>query len=678
MSGDAAVDTTFPRLLCQLAAQRPAAHALREKRLGIWQPITWAQYEQRVRHVAQGLATLGFERGETLAILGDNRPEWLIAELAAQSLGGSALGLHPDAGVEELARLLAQAHVRFVVVEGQEQVDKLVELERRGAIDAVEHVVYYDARGLGGYGQPYLSAFADVERWGSRWEPGWFEAQVRQGRATDVAFVCPTAGTAREPKLVSLTHANLLWTAAGLLSDDPIAAGDECFSFLPLAWVGEQVIALACSLRSALTLNFPESAATVQSDLREIGPRVLLCPPRIWESMLGQVQVRIGDSGWLKRRAFDWGIAIGRRDAAARSHDGDVARPRWLQLALARFVALHPVREQLGLTRIRRAYSGGAPLDPEVAGFFRAIGVNLKQFYGQTESCAIAVVQRDGEIRPQCVGTPLPGTELRIAADGEILLRSPAVFARYHRGEPPTTGTLRDGWLHTGDAGHVDDDGQLVVVDRMADIVHAPDGTRFGPTLVERKLRLSPHVAEAIALSGGARPYVTAMMSIDAGNVGAWAQHGHLGFSTYAELAQRPEVYELVAEHVARVNRDLPAAARVRRFVLLHRPLDGDDGRELTHTRTLRRAIVDERYADVVAALYADASHVTVALAATGANGAPPAAANGARPAAANGAPEAANGARPEAAITLAIRSMDGAGPAAAPAARTRQVARSA
>ena len=604
-------DTTFPRLLRRLAAEHPDEHALREKRYGIWQATTWAQYEQRVRRFAQGLAALGFQRGEPIAVLGDNRPEWLIAELAAQSLGGTSLGLPGDSDAAEVARLLTHARVRFVVAEDSEQVDKLVELMRDGAAAGVERVIYYDPRGLAGYEQPYLHEFTDVERRGDECEPGWWEEQVTLGRSADVAILCATAGTTGPPKLVMLTHANLLSAGASLMSEDRMARGDEGFSFLPLAWAGEQVISVACALQSASTLNFPESAATVRSDLREIGPRVLFCAPRTWESIFSEVHARVGEAGWLKRRAFRWGSGVGKRGVAARLRDGGVAGPLRLQLALAQLVALRPLREQLGLTRIRRAYSGGGPLEAEVVEFFRAIGVNLKQCYGQTESCAFAAVQRDGEVRPHTVGTPLPGTELRIAADGEILLRSPAVFGGYQRDDAATAEALRDGWLHTGDVGYVDGDGQLVVIDRAPDVVRAPDGTRFGLTLVERKLRLSSYVTDAVALGGEARPYVTSVVSIDADNVGAWARRKHLAFSSYAELTRKPEVFELIAEHVARANEDLPEAARVRRFVLLARRLNAESG-ELTPTGTPCRAVIEERYADVIAGLYrGDVANVT-------------------------------------------------------------------
>jgi len=646
-------DATFPRLLRQLAAEHPERHALREKRYGIWQPITWAEYEQRVRRFAEGLAGLGFERGETIAVLGDNRPEWVIAELAAQSLGGSSLGLYPDGVVEEVAHVLTHGQVRFVVAEDQEQVDKLVELKERGAIDTVERVVYYDSRGLEGYAQPYLIGFTDVEGGGSERKPGWWAEQVEQGRAEDVAILCTTSGTTAKPKLAMLTHANLLWMGSSLMSEDPIDRDDEILSFLPLAWIGEQMIAIACALQSGLTLNFPESAATVQSDLREIGPRVLFSPPRIWESMLSQVQVRVGDAGWLKRKAFGWGLEVGKQAAAARVRGGAPGGALRVQLALAHLVALRPVREHLGLTRIRRAYTGGAPLGPDVFEFFHAIGVNLKQIYGQTEICGIAVMHRDGDIRFNTVGTGIPGTEVRIAEDGEILLRSPAAFGGYHRNEQSTAEALRDGWLHTGDAGYLEEDGQLVVIDRAKDVMQAPDGTRFSPAFVENKLKFSPYVMEAVAFGGEDRPYVTAMISIDADNVSTWAERNHLSFTTYTDLAQKPEVYELIAQHVARANQDLPEGARVKHFLLLHKQLDADD-EELTRTRKVRRGVVNERYGEIIAALYGDASDVTIRTTVT-----------------------YQDGSKAERDVTLAIQSMDGLVAPEPAAKRRRQLARS-
>jgi long-chain acyl-CoA synthetase len=587
---------------------------LQEKRYGIWQPISWSEYHRRVRCFAHGLASLGFERGEVLAILGDNRPEWLISEVAAQSLGGMSVGLYPDGVVEEVEHVIAHAGVRMVVAEDQEQVDKLLALRELGRIEAVERIVYYDPHGLEHYDHGSLIEFTELERLGTEFErehPGWLERQVDQGSDTDVAILCTTSGTTAKPKLAMLTHRNLLSMGAALMEVDPIERSDEYVSFLPLAWIGEQMVSIACSLQAGFALSFPEDASTMRSDLREVGPRVMFSPPRIWESLVSTVQVRLEDADRLKRAIFRWGFNVGRRAAEARL-GGERAGAR-LRLAhrVAELVALRPVREQLGLTRLRRAYTGGAPLGPDVFAFFHAIGVNLKQIYGQTEICGIAVLHRDGEVRFNTVGVPLPGTELDIAADGEIRLRSPAVFAGYYLNESATAEALADGWLCTGDAGYLEDDGQLVVIDRAKDVMKAHDGTPFSPGFVENKLKFSPYVQEAVVF-GGDRPYVTAMVSIDMDNVGTWAERSRISYTTYTDLAQKPPVYELIGEAIARANEDLPESVRVRRYLLLHKELDADD-EELTRTRKVRRGTIGERYARIIEALYDEqADSVTV------------------------------------------------------------------
>src|ERR671915_2067711 len=632
---------TFPRLLAEHAARYGDRRvALREKRYGIWQTITWAEWERRVRRFAQGLASMGFRRGEPLAILGDNRPEWVISELAAQSLGGMSVGLYPDGVLEEVEHVIEHARVRFVVAEDQEQVDKLIALREAGRLETVERIVYYDPRGLEHYDAAELVHFPDVERAGEDFERdhrGWFDEQVASVVPTDTAILCTTSGTTAKPKLAMLTHANLLSMGSSLMSLDPIKPRDEFVSFLPLAWIGEQMLALGCALQAGFAISFPESSETVRADVREIGPRVMFSPPRIWQSLLSSFQVRLSDAGWAKRALFRLGFVIGERAADRRLH-GRRLGLFWLLYVLAAVTALRPVRNQLGLVRLRRAYTGGAPLGPDVFTFFHGIGVNLKQIYGQTEICGIAVVHRDGDIKFNTVGTGIPGTELRIADDGEILLRSPAVFQGYDRNDEATVEALHDGWLHTGDAGYIDEDGHLVVIDRAKDVLQAPDGTRFSPAFIENKLKFSPHVMEAVSFGGGDRPHVAAMICIEADNVGTWAEREHLGYTTYTDLAQKPEVYDLIAEHVARANQDLPEGARVQRFVLLHKQLDPDD-EEITRTRKVRRGVVGRRYGDIVEALYADVDDVTIRSVIT-----------------------YQDGTRVERPITLRIRSMDGGG----------------
>jgi long-chain acyl-CoA synthetase len=590
--------STFPRLLFQLAADRPAGVALQEKRYGVWQPLTWADYARRVREYAHGLAGLGVERGDVVAVLGDNRPEWLIAELAVQCLGGAVVGVYPSSVGEEILHILALAEVRVAVAEDQEQVDKLIVLKNQ--LPKLTTIVYHDPRGLSGYSQPGLELFADVEAAGARdarLRPDWLAARVAEGLPDDTAVICTTSGTTARPKLAELSHANLIAMADHLTEIDPLPPGCRYVSFLPLAWVGEQMLAVGCGLRRGLTLSFPEDAATQRTDLREIGPDVLFSPPRVWESMLCEVRIRIDEAGWLKRRVFGWAFKVGDRTSSGLTH------------AIADAVGLRPVRDQLGLARIRRCYTGGAMLSPDVFRFFRTIGVNLKQIYGQTEICGIAVAHHDDGVRYHTVGTPIPGTELRIGEGGEILLRSASVFRGYLHDQQATSAVIdAEGWLHTGDAGFLDD-GQLVVLDRQADARSLPDGTRFSHAFIENTLKISPYVDEAVAFHGGSG--VTAIVCIDPATTGAWAERARVSYTTYTDLAGQPAVAELLAEELARANADLPEAIRIGRFVLLHKQLDPDDD-EITRTRKVRRTVVADRYAGIIAALEGGAEAVDV------------------------------------------------------------------
>jgi long-chain acyl-CoA synthetase len=590
--------STFPRLLFRLAAEHPAGVALQEKRYGVWQPLTWADYARRVRDYAHGLAGLGVDRGDVVAVLGENRPEWLITELAVQCLGGAVVGVYPSSVGEEIVHILALAEVRVVVAEDQEQVDKLLLLQSQ--LPKLTTIVYYDPRGLSAYPQPCLERFVDVEAAGARdarLRPDWLDARIAEGLPDDTAVISTTSGTTARPKLAELSHANLIAMADHLTEIDPLPPGCRYVSFLPLAWIGEQMLAVGCGLRRGLTLSFPEDAVTQRTDLREIGPDVLFSPPRIWESMLSEVRVRIDEAGWLKRRVFGWAFKVGDRTSSGVTH------------TIADAVGLRPLRDQLGLSRIRRCYTGGAMLSPDVFRFFRTIGVNLKQIYGQTEICGIAVAHPDDDVRFHTVGAPIPGTELQIGEAGEIMLRSASVFRGYLH-DPEATAAVVDaeGWLHTGDAGYLDD-GQLVVIDRLADARTLPDGTRFSHGFIENRLKFSPYVEEAVTFHGASG--VTAIVCIDPATVGAWAERARVSYTTYTDLARRPEVADLLAEELARANADLPEAIRVHRFVLLHKQLDPDDD-EITRTRKVRRTVVAGRYAGIVAALDGEADAVDV------------------------------------------------------------------
>ena len=604
---------TLPGLLADHAARRPGDIALREKEFGIWQEITWADYLARVRRFSLGLTELGLEEGDRVAVIGDNRPEWVIAELASQTAGILPLGLYQDAIADELAGILKAAEARVIVAEDQEQVDKVLEVRDR--LPGLEHIVYYDRRGMYGYEAPGLMSFEEVEALGDGLHarsPGEFDHRLAAVRPDDVALLCTTSGTTSVPKLAMLSHENLLTMASQLESVDAMHADDDFVSFLPLAWIGEQMVAVASGLLAGFTVNFPEETATARQDTREIGPAFLMSPPRIWENMVSDVQVMAEDTTPLKRWIYRWAMKQGAARAEARFRGQRVGFAGSVGHRFADWMVFGPVRDQLGLARVRRAYTGGAALGPDVFRFYHAIGVNLKQLYGQTEVSGISVVHRDDDIRFQTVGVPLPRTEIRISEEGEILCRSPAVFQGYFKNPAATAEALEDGWLHSGDAGYFDDHGHLVVIDRVADVMKLADGSSFSPQFVENKLKFSPYVGEAVVFGGSGAPFVTAMIAIDMENAGQWAERRRIPYTTFTDLARRTEVYDLLRQHVAEVNGDLPPAARIHRFLLLYKELHADDA-ELTRTRKVRRRHIAGRFREIIDALQGDHDSVAVA-----------------------------------------------------------------
>ena len=596
---------TLPKLLVGQAEQMGSLVAMREKELGIWRELTWSEYVERVRTFSLGLRALGLERGDTIAIIGDNRPEWVFAEVAAQAVGAASVGLFQDAVAREVQFIVDHADARFVVLEDQEQVDKLLEVKDR--LPKVEKLIYYDPKGLRHYSRELLLAFAEVQELGRAYErehPGAFEEGVAAGRGEDLAVLCYTSGTTGNPKGAMLSHANLLAAVRNLVEIDPIDRGDEYVSFLPCAWIVEQVFGVALAISAGLVVNFPEEPETVQQNIREIGPRMMLAAPRIWENLLSTVQVKMQDAGWLKRTVYEWAMGVGYQVANRQADKQAIPLTLGLRHKLADGLVFLPLRDHLGLAELRRAYTGGAALGPDVFRFFRAIGVNLKQVYGQTEISGLSVIHRDGDIDFETVGKPIGETEIRISDQGEITTRSPGLFRGYYKNPEATSKTLRDGWLHSGDAGLFDEKGHLVVIDRMSDVMVLADGSKFSPQYIENKLKFSLYIKEAVVI-GQDRPCVTALINIDLANVGKWAENHQIAYTTYTDLAQKPQVYELVAEAVRRVNRDLPKVARVARFVLLYKELDADD-EELTRTRKVRRSFVESRYGDLIEGLYSD------------------------------------------------------------------------
>ncbi len=604
---------TLPQYLAMHAERTPDKVALRERIYGIWQPVTWKQYYDHVKFFALGLHALGLKPEDTVAIIGDNRPEWLFAELAAQSMGAKSVGIYQDSVSEEVLDIVSRSDATFVVAEDQEQVDKLIEIwpQLKGQ---VHKVIYYDPKGLRNYTEDYLMYFLDVEALGKKYEkehPGFYEESVARGKASDLAILSTTSGTTSRPKLAMLTHSNLISMGKNLMAVDPMEPDDEFVSFLPLAWIGEQMSSVACALNVGFKVNFPEAPETVQHDMREIGPQMVFSPPRIWESLVSQVQVKIEDTTRFKRFMYNWAMPIGYRMAETRFRKEKPSLGLKILYFLADWLVFENIKDQLGLRLLKRAYTGGAALGPDIFRFFHAMGVNLKQIYGQTEIVGIAVVHRDGDIKFQTVGLPIPETEIKIAENGEILMRSPAVMQGYYHDPEATAQAIdEEGWLHSGDAGYLDEDGHLIVIDRAKDVMTLADGTKFSPQFIENKLKFSPYIREAVVF-GGDWPFVTAFINIDFANVGKWAEKHQVPYTTYTDLAQKPEVYEIVKAHVLQANADLPPAARIRRFLLLHKELDADDA-ELTRTRKVRRRLIAQRYDDLISALYSDATSVPV------------------------------------------------------------------
>ena len=603
---------TFPERLVERARRRGDEIALREKKYGIWQEVTWREYAAHVRAVALGLEHLGLRSGDTVAVISGNRPAWLYVELAAQSIGAIPLGIFVDALPDQVRRVLEHSEARVVLAEDQEQADKVLGV--RDALPRLEWIVVDDVRGLETYQEPTVVSLERVETQGravDERDRGRYESLLAQRRPEDVALLSYTSGTTGMAKAAMISHRNLLAMAAGVTEVDPMREGNEIVSFLPFAWVGEQLVSVAIALHVGATVNFPEEPETARDDLREIGPHVMIAPPRFWEAMCSEYQVKIGDSGFVKRLATRAALALGERAATS---ERDHSRPRvlaWVQRALARGLAFRTLLDKLGLSRVRRAYTGGAPLGPEIFAFFRTIGLNLKQVYGQTETSGICVVHPDGDVRAGTVGKPTPGTRVRISESGEILVAGESVFLGYYNNPEATARALEDGWLRTGDAGFLDEHGHLVMIDRVTDVLKMADGSRFSPALIENKLKFSPFVREAVVV-GEERPFAVALIQIDIGNVGNWAEARRLPFTTFKDLSGKPEVAVLIGEAVTRVNQDLPSAARIREFALFDKELDADDG-ELTRTQKVRRGTILTKYRDMIERLYAGASAESLA-----------------------------------------------------------------
>jgi long-chain acyl-CoA synthetase len=605
---------TFPRLLLHHAKVRPDRPAIREKDLGIWQSWTWSEVAEEVRALACGLAAQGFKRGMTIALIGDNRPRLYWGVTAAQCLGGVPVPLYQDAVAEEWVFVFQNAEIGFAIAEDQEQVDKLLDIMPQ--CPQLKHVYYDDVRGLRHYRQPELMSYdrlIEIGREFDRANPDFFVAEVEKGRPEDMAALFYTSGTTGNPKGVVHSNRNLIATGRMAAEIEGITSDENVLAFLPMAWIGQNMFSYTQALICGFCVNCPESADTVMTDLREIGPSYFLAPPSVFERLLTQVTIRMEDAGWLKRKMYHYFMGVANR-VGGRILDAKEPVSLWDRLIyrLGDLCVYGPLRNVLGMSHIRITYTGGEAIGPDLFRFYRSIGVNLKQLYGSTETSVFVCVQPDGQVKPDTVGKAVGSVQIRIADSGEILIKTPGLFNEYYK-NPQATAEAKDseGWFHTGDAGFIDADEHLKILDRAKDVGKLRDGTLFAPKYIENKLKFFPYVREAVAFGQG-RDMCCVFVNIEFDAVANWAERHNIAYSGYTDLASRPEVYDLVRDCVEQVNRDLVAdtklaGSQIHRFLILHKELDPDDG-EITRTRKVRRGYIGEKYATIVDALYSGKS----------------------------------------------------------------------
>jgi long-chain acyl-CoA synthetase len=616
----APVADTFPKLLARNADCFGRRPAMRHKDFGIWQTWTWAEMFDQVRALAVGFNRLGLQRGETIAIVGANRPRLYWSIMAAQTLGAIPVPVYADAVANELAFVLAHAEVRFASVQDQEQVDKILSVSDR--LGKLEHIIYDEPRGLRDYNDPRLHAIDEVIEKGraALGDPqvvAWLDGEIAAGKGSDVSIILYTSGTTGQSKGVMLPAAGCINAAADTVAFDNLDENDVALAYLPLAWVGDHYLNYAQGLVAGFCLACPESTETAMQDLKEIGPTFFFAPPRIFEQMLTRITIRLEDAARLKRLLFHYFIGVARRYGEAILNRRPVPFGGRLLYAVGKFLIYEPLKNVLGLSRVRVAYTAGEAIGPELFSFYRSLGINLKQLYGQTEAFLYITAHPDGQIHAATVGPAAPNVDLRIAESGEVQFKSPGMFIGYFKDEEKTADTLTsDGFVKTGDAGVFDPKtGQLRIIDRAKDVGRLKDGTLFAPKYIENKLKFFPNIKEAVTF-GDNRDYVAAMLNIDLTAVGNWAERNNIAYASYQELAGHPMVYDMLEKHVAEVNRllaeeEVMAGAQIRRFLILHKELDPDDG-ELTRTQKVRRGFIAERYAPLVTALYDGAKEANI------------------------------------------------------------------
>ncbi len=585
--------------------------ALREKEFGIWQSVTWPQYLEHVRDFSLGLLSLGLKSGDAVGIIGGNRPEWIYAELAVQAAGAIPFGIFQESILSEVAYIIDHAEATMIVAEDQEQVDKILDLKEQ--LPRIKKIIYCDPKGLWDYEEKdLLIEFVEIERRGRQMhqkDPERFHKNVRALKADDLAVICYTSGTTGDPKGTLLTHKNILSMVASLNEVDPKLPNDQFLSFIPLPWIVEQTMSVFSALYSGYTVNFPEESDTALADLYEIAPSLIVASPRMWEGISREVMVKHLDASFLKKIIYDLCLPIGYRWADFKFEKKNPPLGWKLLYWLAYAAMFRALRDRLGFSKVRSAMTGGAALGPDVFRFFHALGVNLKQIYGQTEVAGYSTIHKDGDINFDSVGIPVPNAEVKIFEPdaegvGQVISRGPGLFQGYLKNEEETKNTIIDGWLHSGDAGYFTEDGHLVIIDRVKDLMHLESGAKFSPMFIENKLKFCPYIVEAVVL-GHEQDYVTAMICIDYKHVGKWAEESRINYTTYSDLASNGEVYNLIEREVVRVNATLPDKARIAKFLLLYKELDADD-EELTRTKKIRRKFINQKYTQEIAALYSE------------------------------------------------------------------------
>jgi long-chain acyl-CoA synthetase len=612
VASEAAAHDTFPKLLLRNAKTFATRPAMREKDLGIWQAWTWADVLDEVRSLSIGLHKLGLKRGDRVAIVGDNRPRLYFSMCAAQALGAIPVPVYQDSVAEEMGYVLEHAGVKFAIVENQEQVDKLLEI--RESYKGVSNIVYDDERGLQHYSAEGLQSYAAVQELGGAAmaadagvEKTWLD-EIAKGSGEDTSIMLYTSGTTGRPKGVVLSQNACMWAAKTANRFDNLTEKEETIAYLPMAWVGDHVFSYAQSYESGYCVNCPESPETVIADRREIGTTYAFAPPRIYENLITMTMVNMEDASPFKKKMFHYFMDHARKvggDILDGNSVGLLDRAKYL---LGELLVYGPLKNRYGLSKVRVAYTAGEAIGPEIFRYYRSLGINLKQLYGQTEAAVYITGQPDGEISAETVGTPMGDVEIKIAENGEVMYRSPGVFTEYYKNAAATKETkTKDGWVHSGDAGFFDENGHLKIIDRAKDVGQLNDGTLFPPKYIENKLKFFPNIKEAVAFGHG-RDFVTAFINIDLTAVGSWAERNNVVYASYQELAGHPDVYKMIEEHVDEVNRELAgeervAGAQIARFLILHKELDPDDG-EITRTAKVRRSLVNERYAVLIDALY--------------------------------------------------------------------------